>query len=163
MGASRRSTGFSPDSLLTQKDLAHVLGVGTRWVRQLRDEGVIPIDDRTQRYPLAASVQAYCAFLEARGPAREERIDAEQQRARKVEAEADLAEMRRDEMAGRLVEASLAQRAIEDAFAAVRSELLRLEKKIPPSLRKLVGGAIRATLRHLAHPTLVRSEEDDAA
>lgn len=58
--------------------------------------------------------------------------DADEARARKLAAEAELAEMERDERRGQLVPISVVERVVSEEYAAVRAKLLSLPGKLAP-------------------------------
>lgn len=78
------------------------------------------------------------------GPSSKTYADA---RARKEHAQADIAEMERDEKRGRLVERVQVEAAFEDVLTTLRQTLEQQPHRVAPMLVGLELDAIRATLK----------------
>lgn len=148
---------------LTQKELCKRLGIKARQVRNLHGHG-IPRSPTTRLYPWPDARDWYIRFKQEekleRSGGRANSYDAV--RARKVVAQAELAEIERDRLLGQLV-------AIDDVEAMVREPLDRVDAKllavpgkwaasvlglesIPEGMKRLqvIVDDIRAELRALA-------------
>lgn len=105
--------------------MARLLNISARRIQQLAKEGVVPKASRGQ-YPLAATVQAYCKYLQdlVQDPSGTTKTDYYLERARKTKAEADIAEMEAAKMRGDLVDAEEMKSTLELVMSEVKTKLL---------------------------------------
>lgn len=121
---------------------------------------------------------AVVAFLEsqaeARAVANNRPADADEARARKLSAEAELAEMERDERRGELVPIAAVERVVVEEYTALRAKLLSLPSKLAPQVaiesgeaacRELLERGITEALDELSRDAreVVGGAEDGAA
>jgi phage terminase Nu1 subunit (DNA packaging protein) len=127
---------------VTQQQLADILGLSTRQIRNLEHEGLpLRAEGKRKLYPIPDAVRWYVQ----REQARVEPTDYEEAKARKMAAEAELAEIQRDRERGRLL-------AIEDVEREHRKMLERLAAALKSAPAKyaprLVG---RRTVPEMMH------------
>lgn len=117
------------------KTIAKLLMLTERRVQQLSKDGVIPRAERG-RYELAPSVQGYIRFLQDRtinadgGPA----IDFSAEKARKLRAEADIAEIEAAKRRGDVADLAAVKRACEQVFAEVRANMRNIPSRVTPQI-----------------------------
>ncbi len=119
--------------------IAKLLMISERRVQQLTAEGVIPRAERG-RYELAQSVQGYIRFLQDRsaGNASQlESIDYHKEKARKIKAEADIAEVEAAKRMGMAIDAIEVKRAWQLILGEVRANLLN---NTPARIASLILG-----------------------
>jgi len=140
-----------------RETIARALGVSGGRVSQLKGQGM-PTDsvDAAKAWYAEHVDQKYSPKPPARTTADE--TDIFESRAKRERHEADIAEMRSLEMAGRLVDADRVRRLFADAGAAIRLSLERLPDKLAPRLvaetderaiHQLISAEIDATLTEL--------------
>ena len=123
--------------------IAKLLLISERRVQQLTKEGVIPKADRG-RYELAPAVQGYIRYLADRNLKVDgkEIIDFNAERARKLRAEADIAELEAARKRSEVATVSQVQRSVENAFAEVRANM----RNIPSRLATQIVGEMNETV-----------------
>lgn len=144
------------ETTATISELAAVLGITTRRIRQLVDEGVIvPVGKNT--YPLSGCVQQYIRFLKSSVP-EEAEVEIEKKRA---QAEADLkfskakiAAMQAEELEGNMHRSEDVAAMTEDLIFAIRSGLLALPGRLAVMVSPIISvpecaDAIRKEIYHL--------------
>ncbi len=135
------------DQEVTQQDLADVLGLSDRHLRNLK-RTIQPTGKRGTAllYRLGPSVQAYCAHLEGATVARYTKKDLEEARIRQEIAKADKEEAlarsalitaKRDEDS--VVEVAQVQAEMEAVFANVKARIRAVAPGLQPWLAALVG------------------------
>lgn len=116
--------------------VAHVLGLTTRRVQQLTSEGVFAKEGRG-RYDLVSCVQAYVGFWQDKAEARSaaEHVDGslEESKARKMAAEAELAELQLARERGELVTVEDAVKERTRDYGHLRAKMLNMPAKYAPS------------------------------
>lgn len=130
--AATPTKGYYPVSVV-----AAMCDLDARRIQQLAKEGVIP-KARRGEYHLVDCVRGYVRYLRDRQPApaaAPETFDAS--RARKMEADAALAELDLAVRRSKLVPAEKYERELGRAFARVRSRLLPLPSRAAPDLMAL--------------------------
>ena len=110
--------------------IARLLDLTTRRVQQLSNEGVIPKAERG-RYELIPAVRGYIAYLKERS-LNPGVISFDEVRARKIAAEAEMAEIELREKKGQLIPASEVVDSWAEIVGACRSKLLAVPAKIAP-------------------------------
>ena len=147
---------------VTTSALGRLLGVGTRRVQQLENEGVLEKTGRGN-WPLVKSVKAYIASLEARipGPATKAgSIDIKRENARLLKARADREEIAAARATGAAVDAEQVRRAWSTLAAEVSSTLMnavptRAAARIvgltsDTEIKAVIADEMRLALRDLA-------------
>lgn len=111
--------------------IAKLLLVSERRVQQLTKEGVIPKADRG-RYELAPAVQGYIRYLQDRNLKVDGKdiIDFNAERARKLRAEADIAEIEAATKRAEVATITQVQRSVENAFAEVRANMRNIPSRL---------------------------------
>ena len=117
------------------KTIAKLLMLTERRVQQLSKDGVIPRAERG-RYELAPSVQGYIRFLQDRtinadGAAV---IDFSAEKARKLRAEADIAEIEAAKRRGDVADLAAVKRTCEQVFAEVRANMRNIPSRVTPQI-----------------------------
>lgn len=146
---------------VTQKALAALFGVTTETIRLWGKQGMPSYRDG---YTPAECVQWRREQDKADANARE-RPDLAEEQARKMRADADLSELKRDQMRGELVPAVDVERQMERLCAYVRVRVLGIRGKWAPKVLGLGTMAeATATLDALASDILeaLREQADDA-
>jgi len=110
--------------------IARLLDLTTRRVQQLSAEGVIPKAERG-RYELVPAVRGYIAYLKERS-INPGVVSFDEVRARKIAAEAEMAEIELREKKGQLIPASEVVSSWGEIVGACRSKLLAVPAKIAP-------------------------------
>lgn len=146
----------SDGRLLTQKELASFLDLTTRQIRNLEKDGILSTKPLGARkfYPWPTANHEYIAYRESlkggAGPS-----NLEKARQRKMEAEAEIAELRAAETRGELVPIALHLDRVGELLDRLRSQILAIPGYWGP---ELVGAAdVRdavSRIRPLAHELL---------
>lgn len=115
--------------------IAKLLLITERRVQQLTKDGVIPKAERG-RYELAPAVQGYIRYLQDRNLKVDgaEVIDFNAERARKLKAEADIAELEAAKKRGEIATIEQVQRSVENAFAEVRANMRNIPSRLVTQL-----------------------------
>lgn len=144
------------DQEVTQADLADVLGLSDRHLRNLK-KTIAPAGKRGTAlvYRLGPAVQAYCAHLQNATQAKYNKKDLEEARIRQEIAKADkeealarsaLVAAKRDEEA--VVEVSQVQEELEGIFSNVKAKLRAIPSKVAGWLAGLVGEELAIRIQH---------------
>ena len=113
-------------------ELAVVLGLTSKQVRNLTEDGTIVTDGKNS-YPLARNVQSYMTFRSSRAPSEE---DLKYERAKRTAelrlkaAKADRAKMDADELKGSMHRSDDVRAITEDMLYAVRNGLMALPGRL---------------------------------
>jgi phage terminase Nu1 subunit (DNA packaging protein) len=113
------------DTTVSLSEIALVLGLTSRRIRQLVDDGII-VTEADNKYPLADAVQAYNKFLSSKIPSEE---DTKLEKARRAAdaklkiAKADRAKMETDELKGNMHRSDDVRMITEDMLYAIRNGL----------------------------------------
>ena len=148
---------------IPQKELATRLGLTTRQVHNLAEQGVVPKRVRNGKadYPWPESLHKYIAWkIEA---ARDESFDEAKERARKLRADADLRELELAERRGLLIPADKVQERYEEflgGFSAVAAG--RLQRHERDIVRVSTPGEARALTQTL-HRALMEGAQEYAS
>lgn len=110
--------------------IARLLDLTTRRVQQLSQEGVIPKAERG-RYELVPAVRGYISYLKERS-LNPGVVSFDEVRARKIAAEAEMAEIELREKKGQLISANEVVDSWGEIVGACRSKLLAVPAKIAP-------------------------------
>ena len=126
---------------LNGRELASLLNITDRWVRQLKSDGVLVASGKPPKYPLVENVQAYCNYLLERAQSRVASKDAADLEKEKLEAEvrmkkakAEMAEQELKELKGELHRAEDVESITTDHVLFVRSMLMALPGKLAVDL-----------------------------
>ena len=113
-------------------DMARLLGVSDRRVRQLVEEKVL-VQKARDTFEVAANVHAYVSFRENAASSEAGRHHGlSRERAEMVKTQRALAEIELDERRGRVVEIDDAKEIIGRCLVTVKNKLLGLGAKIAP-------------------------------
>lgn len=122
----RRSGGLilmsGGETLISVKQLAALINLTERRIQQLVREGVLAKRGRG-KYPLAASVNAYCRYIQDNGQP-EGQADFYAERARKMRADADISEIEAAKAKREVFEVDDMREAMELIVSEVRAKLL---------------------------------------
>ncbi|WP_320179650.1 terminase small subunit, Nu1 [Roseovarius pacificus] len=108
------------------KTIAKLLMLTERRVQQLSKEGVIPKAERG-RYELATAVQGYIRYLQDRmagNASQVDSVDYHKEKARKIKAEADIAEIEASKRRGEAIDAQEVKRAWQLILGEVRANMI---------------------------------------
>lgn len=120
------------DTTVSLSEMAVVLGLTSRRVRQMVDEGII-VTEAENKYPLAESVQAYIKFLSNKLPSEEDTKMEKAKRAAEIKlkmAKADRAKMETDELKGNMHRSDDVRMITEDMLYAIRNGLVALPGRL---------------------------------
>lgn len=122
----KRNPGVTGDArLVKEAELAAMLDVSPRRIRQLADEGTV-VKAGPGEYELHASVLGYIR----RAASGDEGYEAD--KARKMKADADMAEIEAAKAAGKLVEAKPLERTWAAAVIGAKTRLRALASRLGP-------------------------------
>jgi phage terminase Nu1 subunit (DNA packaging protein) len=136
---------------LTEGQLARLLGVSTRQVRNLADAGIVKKQGQynTARYAGPASIKAYLEHKIAQATpssAKEASKNINEADLRVKNADAELKELKAAQLKGELVEVAYVEQSLGQLFGNLRSRILGLSSKLTP---QLVGLATPAKVKAL--------------
>ena len=120
------------DTTVSLSEMALVLGLTSRRIRQLVDEGII-ITEAENKYPLSATVQAYIKFLSNKLPSEEDTKMERAKRSAEIKlkiAKADRAKMETDELKGNMHRSDDVRMITEDMLYAIRNGLVALPGRL---------------------------------
>ncbi len=123
---------ITKETLATAAELAVVLNLTSRRIRQLADEGIIHSVSKNQ-YPLAESVAAYQKYLKTQLPSDENADLAAKEKKATVklkESKANIAEMQAKELAGQMHRSEDVEAMTSDLIYAVRGALMALPGRL---------------------------------
>lgn len=112
--------------------LSEILGISTRRIQQLVEDGILPAPDKQGAYDIPACVQSFY-YNELTG-GEDEELDGRYERARKAKAEADRIEFDLKIKQGLYLQADLVQSEIEKSIGNCRAKLLALPRKFTPQI-----------------------------
>jgi hypothetical protein len=131
--------GYRP----TLDEVAGLFGKSTRWIAGLRAKGNLPGDGGT----LKDFVSGWIDLAQGKS--------VDEHKTRLAKAKADQAEIKTAQMRGELLPAPDVNRAVQGAFARVRSKLLSLPSKMAPRISTMKSAVeIEETLTELVHEAL---------
>lgn len=134
---------------------AHMIMVTTQWLRQLAEQGYIPVAEKG-RYPLIAVVQGYIKFLKDDNRRSSKSATASRmQDAKTAEIEMRLAEKRRE-----LIPVDDAQAAIDVIVGKVRAEFSGLPARATRdmTLRRVLEAETNASLNRVVDAAAASAE-----
>jgi len=123
---------------VSQKDLCRITGLTDRRHRQLAEAGAFPgpIDGKWKL------LEVFQGLLRHYRTAAERKTDAlAAEELRRTRAEADLAEMKRDRMAGRLIELDAAAELWTEALGEIRNVIATFD--LPKEMRARLMASVR--------------------
>ena len=112
--------------------LSEILGISTRRIQQLVEDGILPAPDKQGAYDIPACVQSFYYNEFTNGE--DEELDGRYERARKAKAEADRIEYDLKIKQGLYLQADLVQNEIEKSIGNCRAKLLALPRKFTPQI-----------------------------
>lgn len=112
--------------------LAEMLGVSPRHLSNLEKAGVIK-KTSYGAWALRESVRGFCQYLREQVAEKNEG-GYEEDKARKMKADADLAEIQAEKEAGKLIATRLVRRRWEGAVVACRTKLLTIPDRAAPQV-----------------------------
>ena len=123
---------ITKETVVTLSEVAVVLGLTTRRIRQLVEEGVITTEGNNQ-YNIGTVVQQYIKFLTAKVPEVEDIKLEKAKRAAEVKlklAKADRAKLETDELQGKMHRSEDVKAITEDILYSVRNGLTALPGRL---------------------------------
>lgn len=149
--------------------LASMLGLTERRVQQLADEGILPKSGRG-RYPLDAAVLAYVRYVQAASDGELDAVeDFNTARARKMSADADIAEINAAARRGELVERRQVEREAQSVMLQIRTRLEMVSYRVAPRIvgetnerriRDAIDDEVASALTTLAEQADVDDDEE---
>lgn len=128
------------DAMISAQDLANLIGLSTRRIRELAEKGVIPRGD-SGRYPHPGAIQAYCTGLreQAAGRSGDENGGQElvRERALLAREQREAQAIKNATSRRELISAAEAERRWADEMARLRSRLLAVPTDASQSLPHL--------------------------
>ena len=124
--------GYVMNETVNGQVLSEMIGVTTRHLSNLEKAGAI-VKVAKGGYDLTRSVRAFCQYLRDQKQKTEE-TGYEVDKARKMSADADLAEIEAGKAAGKLVETRVIRRRWESAVIACRTKLLTIPDRTAPKV-----------------------------
>ena len=112
--------------------LSEILGISTRRIQQLVEDGILPAPDKQGAYDIPACVQSF--YYNEFTNSEDEELDGRYERARKAKAEADRIEYDLKIKQGLYLQADLVQNEIEKSIGNCRAKLLALPRKFTPQI-----------------------------
>lgn len=148
---------------VSQIELAEILGVTPKSVRAWERQGM-PVQEKGRRgvaskYSVAACIAWRLERVEAQARARPDPTEIDEARARKVAAEAALAEIELAKARGEVVRLDDMSRAVGEALATTRARLLQVGAKCAPqadlqpdeaTLRALLDDALHEAIEPIS-------------
>lgn len=125
---------------ISGQDVAKLFGCTSRYVRQLREDGVISGLEEDGKYDLVETVQKYVAHLQAKAKGRKQKENPELEKdklegeARIKQAKAEMAELELKELQGELHRAEDVEAITTDHVLYFRSMLMALPGKLAVDL-----------------------------
>lgn len=148
-----RVAGVPPRT--TQKELAALVGYSPRQISNLVEEGKVKtvVEDGRRLYPLPAAVHEVIQYIEVRAGAKKEgalgALDAA--KLRKLDADAQAAELTLQERRGELLDRVLVERALSELLQALKAQLVQFAPRYESDF---VGLESRAKVRKLLKPAI---------
>lgn len=151
--------------------IAKLLMLSETRVQQLVVEGVIEKEGHG-KYNLVKAVQGYIKYLQDRSVGNAGQVKAADyhvEKARKIRAEATLAEMEVDKKRGLLVEVASVEREATSVMLEIRTRMLAVPERVAPSLlgetnereiKKIISEEIEQALTSLADASRDADDED---
>jgi phage terminase Nu1 subunit (DNA packaging protein) len=123
---------ITKETTVSLSELAVVLGITSKQVRNLTEDGIIVTDGKNS-YPLARNVQAYMAFRSSKAPTEEDVKYEKAKRGAELKlkaAKADRAKLEADELKGSMHRSEDVKAITEDMLYAVRNGLMALPGRL---------------------------------
>lgn len=153
--------------------IAKLLMLSETRVQQLVVEGIIEKEGHG-KYNLVKAVQGYIKYLQDRTVGNAGQVKAADyhvEKARKIRAEATLAEMEVEKKRGILCEVAAVEREATSVMLEIRTRMLAVPDRVASSLlgetnereiKKIIGEEIEQALTSLADSSRDMDDEDDA-
>ncbi len=129
---------ITKETTVSLSELAVVLGITSKQVRNLTEDGIIVTDGKNS-YPLARNVQAYMDFRSSRIPNEDEMKFEKAKRTAELKlkaAKADRAKLEADELKGTMHRAEDVRAITEDMLYSVRNALSALPGRLAVDVTK---------------------------
>lgn len=125
-----------PSDAIGAKELADLIGLSTRTVRELSERGVIQRCG-PNRFPMRESIRAYCASLRETASGRSKNANLTAEKLRYETARADAQEMKNAAMRSQLVPRGEVERAWSAVLRDVRAAMLAIPARIQQQIGTL--------------------------
>lgn len=152
----------TPNPTVPAATLAKLFNMTDERIRQLAKMGVV-VKEAQGRYDLWASIKGYIAYLQERkvggGTDNGEDPTIAGEKLRKMQADADMAIMERDKMAGQLIPVDEMVRDVNKMLAAFRARCMAIPTSVAPQValapsaqkaEELIRLAVNEALEELA-------------
>ncbi len=154
---------------VTQKELAQILGISDRRIRQLSEEGFFQRGETTKKYNLGKSVQEYIRYKVEAETGDSKSVDYDKERAKHEKTKGEIAKLRLRKLRGELHEAADVADLVGGMLVEFRGRVLALPPKLAPMLlgmmdpnaiMEIVKRELRAVLEALAGYDPAAYQED---
>lgn len=144
-----------------QRELAALVGYTPRQIGNLADDGTVTtlVENGRRLYPLPDAVHQVIAHKEtlARGKSESKLNPLDEARLRKLEADAQAAELDLQERRGELLDRPLVERALQELLQALKAQLVQFAPRYESDLVGLESRLkVRAILKPAIHAELLR-------
>lgn len=120
---------------VNQKQLASIIGITDRRVRQLREEGFFSFAENGKKYCLEKCVQEYIEYkVKTEVKSNTSVIDKEKEQAEHERIKKEISKLKLRKMKGELYEAKLIDLYFSDLIVNFRNKLLSIPNKVAISL-----------------------------
>lgn len=119
---------------VNQKTLSQVLGISTRRVRQLREEGLFPFIENTKKYSLEKCVQEYIDFKVNAETANGTSISREKEQAEHERIKKNISALKLRKLKNEVHEAADVEMYWNDMLINFRNRLSALPAKLAPQI-----------------------------
>ncbi|MBE3586557.1 MAG: type IV toxin-antitoxin system AbiEi family antitoxin domain-containing protein [Thermoanaerobacter sp.] len=126
--------GNQQSKIVSTSELAEILGITDRRIRQLEKAGIISKLGRG-KFDLAAAVQQYISWLKAQAAETDEELDLKKEKTLLTRANRQKAELELQIMRGELHRSEDVRRVMNDMLGAFRARCLAIPTKAAPRLQ----------------------------
>lgn len=156
--------------LVNQKELASVIGITTRRIRELRQDGFFQFQDNNKKYLLEKCVQEYIEYKIKAETKRGTTYDKEKEQAEHENLKKKITQLKLRKMKRELHETEDIEQFLTDMLYSFKSKLLSLPNKVAilivgeTDINKIIGvlqAEIINALDELAQHDLEELYEDD--
>jgi len=132
----------------TQKDLARILGISTRRVRQLVEEGLFEKNPETRKYNLPKCVQEYIRYKIEEETGDTDAFNYDREKSEHESIKKDIAALRLRRIKGELHEARDVEAVISDMLVRFRGKILAIPTKLAPQLVGIIDARQAVDILH---------------
>lgn len=126
--------GEQKSKLVSTSELAEILGITDRRIRQLEKAGIISKISRG-KYDLAAAVQQYISWIKSQYAETDEELDLKKEKTLLTRANRQKVELELQIMRGELHRSEDVRRVMNDMLGAFRARCLAIPSKVAPKIQ----------------------------